>query len=120
MRSRLSHHGTSLLESVVIFVHWGLWNGLPGTGAVRMCGALSVSSPGLFLERDMWRKKLWEAVPGSWWDWKFCLRLRNFDFLFGPALVHPAPLPPTYLTLTHPLPPLLRIRFLICKTRGLH
>lgn len=78
---------------------------------------LRLSSPGLFLEWDSWlggRKELWEAISGSWWDWKFCLRPWNFGFLFGLALV-PSPAPdsplPPYLALKYPLPTPFRDSF---------
>jgi hypothetical protein len=35
------------------------------------------------------RKEPREAILSSQWDWKFCRRPWDFDFLFGLALVHP-------------------------------
>lgn len=61
---------------MVIYVHWKLWHGLPGTGTPDpMLGGLLIlglhlhlTSTGLFLECGSWlgeRKELWEAISGS-------------------------------------------------------
>lgn len=63
---------------------------------VWTCLAICLSSPGHFWNKDSafgGRRGLWEMLPISLllslpsWDWKFCLRSWNLDFLFGLALV---------------------------------
>lgn len=69
------------------------WNGMCGLEGESCCGQQS-------------------QVP--WWDWKFCLKPWNLDFLFGLALC------PHIFGFGTSSPSPLGIRFLICKMRGLH
>ena len=75
------------------------WNGACGLERERSCGKQS-------------------QVP--WWDWKFCFRPWNFDFLCGLSLAFPSASPlliPLFVSdASSPCP--TQIRFLICKSGG--
>ena len=90
---------------MVIYVHGKRWRGLPGTGIpdpmLGACwfwfctsiwpvlGCFWNGARGLERERSCGKPS---QIP--WWDWKFCFRPWNFDFLCGLALAFPSPQPP--------------------------